>query len=45
MLGVASDGYRLLANNGANAHQEVPHFHIHIFAGKSLGGDVAPVGD
>lgn len=37
LLGVSGDGYRLLINNGANAHQEVPHLHIHIFAGKSLG--------
>jgi diadenosine tetraphosphate (Ap4A) HIT family hydrolase len=37
LLGIAADGYRLLVNNGANAHQEVPHLHVHIFAGKSLG--------
>jgi histidine triad (HIT) family protein len=30
-------GYRILANHGANAHQEVPHFHVHIFAGRPLG--------
>jgi len=30
-------GYRLLANHGADAHQEVPHFHVHIFAGRPLG--------
>ena len=30
-------GYRLLANAGADAHQEVPHLHIHIFGGKKLG--------
>lgn len=32
-----SKGYRLIANQGANAHQEVPHFHIHILAGRPLG--------
>jgi diadenosine tetraphosphate (Ap4A) HIT family hydrolase len=37
LLGVAADGYRILANHGANAHQEVSHFHVHIFAGKPLG--------
>ena len=36
--GAVSDGYRLLANHGKNAHQEVPHFHTHIFAGRDLGG-------
>src|SRR5580698_7215933 len=25
--GVAADGFRLIANNGAHGHQEVPHFH------------------
>lgn len=36
-LGVAEDGYRLLSNCGVNAHQEVPHLHVHIFGGKKLG--------
>jgi diadenosine tetraphosphate (Ap4A) HIT family hydrolase len=36
-LGVADDGYRILANHGRNSHQEVPHLHIHIFAGRPLG--------
>lgn len=31
------DGYRVLANAGRDAHQEVPHLHIHLFAGKFLG--------
>ena len=30
-------GYRLLANTGINAHQEVPHLHVHVFAGRQLG--------
>ena len=30
-------GYRLLANIGIDAHQEVPHLHVHIFGGKPLG--------
>jgi histidine triad (HIT) family protein len=35
--GVAESGYRILANHGADAHQEVPHFHVHIFGGRNLG--------
>jgi len=37
-LGVVDKGYRTLANNGPDAHQEVPHLHVHIFAGRDLGG-------
>ena len=36
-LGLVTPGYRLLANVGMDAHQEVPHLHVHIFAGKPLG--------
>jgi histidine triad (HIT) family protein len=36
-LGVVERGYRILANNGADANQEVPHFHVHIFGGAPLG--------
>ncbi len=35
--GLVAPGYRLLANTGSDAHQEVPHLHVHIFAGKPLG--------
>jgi histidine triad (HIT) family protein len=35
--GLVASGYRLLANHGGDAHQEVPHFHIHIFGGRDLG--------
>ncbi len=35
--GLAETGYRLLANHGRDAHQEVPHFHLHIFGGRDLG--------
>ncbi|HET7605646.1 MAG TPA: histidine triad nucleotide-binding protein [Sphingomicrobium sp.] len=35
--GLVEDGYRLLANSGINAGQEVPHLHVHIFAGRPLG--------
>ena len=36
-LGLQEPGYRLLANHGRDAGQEVPHYHIHIFGGKKLG--------
>lgn len=35
--GLVETGYRLLANTGMDAHQEVPHLHVHIFAGRKLG--------
>lgn len=34
--GLATSGYRLLLNNGADAGQEVPHLHLHILGGKRL---------
>ena len=36
--GVAESGYRILANTGPAAHQEVQHFHVHLFGGRDLGG-------
>ena len=30
-------GYRLLANTGKRAGQEVPHLHVHVFGGQPLG--------
>ena len=35
--GLVASGYRLLANTGLDSHQEVPHLHVHIFAGRKLG--------
>ncbi|OYU34600.1 histidine triad nucleotide-binding protein [Novosphingobium sp. PASSN1] len=35
--GLVEPGYRLLANTGPNSHQEVPHLHVHILAGRPLG--------
>lgn len=35
--GLVEPGYRLLANSGPDSHQEVPHLHVHIFAGRPLG--------
>jgi histidine triad (HIT) family protein len=41
-LGLEESGYRTLANHGADAHQEVPHFHIHLFGGQPLGRMIQP---
>jgi diadenosine tetraphosphate (Ap4A) HIT family hydrolase len=35
--GLVAQGYRVLANIGMRAGQEVPHLHAHIFGGQSLG--------
>jgi histidine triad (HIT) family protein len=39
-LGIAEPGYRMLANIGHDGHQEVPHFHLHLFGGRRLGAMV-----
>jgi diadenosine tetraphosphate (Ap4A) HIT family hydrolase len=36
-VGAEPQGYRLLANTGKRAGQEVPHLHVHIFGGQPLG--------
>ena len=36
-LGLEAPGYRMLANMGEHGGQEVPHFHVHLFAGRPLG--------
>ena len=50
VLGLVDGGYRILANHGLNAHQEVFHLHIHILGGRPLGpmlegGDLPPDGN
>ena len=35
--GMVAQGYRLLANTGKRAGQEVAHLHVHIFGGEPLG--------
>ncbi len=35
--GLVEGGYRVLANTGTDSGQEVPHLHVHIFAGRPLG--------
>ena len=35
--GLVAPGYRVLVNTGIHSHQEIPHLHVHIFAGRPLG--------
>lgn len=37
MSGVTETGYRILSNNGPDAHQEVDHLHIHVCGKRDLG--------
>ena len=39
--GLVAPGHRLLVNNGLQGGQEIPHLHVHIFAGKPLGPMIA----
>ncbi|MCO8144043.1 HIT domain-containing protein [Rhodovulum tesquicola] len=40
--GEGGAGYRLIANSGRDAIQEVPHMHVHILGGRDLGRMLAP---
>jgi diadenosine tetraphosphate (Ap4A) HIT family hydrolase len=40
LLGVEEAGYRILSNIGMDGGQDVPHFHVHLFAGRPLRGMV-----
>lgn len=43
MLGIApGQGYRAITNAGVHGMQEVPHYHLHILAGRVLGRLVDP---
>jgi histidine triad (HIT) family protein len=35
--GASEEGFRLIANSGRNAHQDVPHYHMHVLGGRRLG--------
>lgn len=35
--GTGGQGYRAISNAGAHGMQEVPHYHLHILAGRVLG--------
>jgi histidine triad (HIT) family protein len=35
--GISEGGYRIVSNHGKAAHQQVPHFHLHLFGGRDLG--------
>jgi diadenosine tetraphosphate (Ap4A) HIT family hydrolase len=37
LLELEAGGYRILSNAGTDSHQEVPHLHVHVFAGRALG--------
>ena len=37
LVGAEPQGYRVLANTGKRAGQEVPHLHVHLFGGQPLG--------
>jgi histidine triad (HIT) family protein len=37
LTGADAQGYRVLANTGRRAGQEVPHLHLHLFGGEPLG--------
>ena len=43
-LGLEAPGYRIIANAGDDASQEVPHFHVHILAGRAFGHRLVPEG-
>ena len=34
--GIDQSGYRLIINNGPDAHQEVPHLHLHLLGGDTM---------
>lgn len=42
-IGIEKEGFRVIANCGKDAGQEVMHIHFHILAGRKLGAKI--VGD
>ena len=45
ILGVYNEGFRQISNCGVNGGQEVPHYHIHIMAGRKLGPMLSTVSE
>lgn len=37
LLGIKDSGFRVITNNGSDGGQEVPHLHLHILGGESIG--------
>lgn len=37
-LGIAKSGYKVIANNGSDGGQAVPHLHFHILGGEPVQG-------
>ena len=35
-LGINESGYRLIVNNGPDAHQEIFHLHMHLLGGRYM---------
>jgi diadenosine tetraphosphate (Ap4A) HIT family hydrolase len=44
LLRLEEGGFRTITNSGGHAHQEVPHFHLHILGGRPLGPMLARTG-
>ncbi|MCX7644909.1 MAG: HIT domain-containing protein [Rhodobacteraceae bacterium] len=42
--GEGGGGFRMISNAGRDGVQEVPHFHVHILAGRNLGRMLDPAG-
>jgi len=40
--GLDETGYRIIANHGEDAHQEVAHFHVHVLGGKDMHRGILP---
>jgi histidine triad (HIT) family protein len=36
-LGIAETGFRVVINSGRNGGETVPHLHVHLLGGRSLG--------
>jgi histidine triad (HIT) family protein len=43
--GVDKSGYRIIVNNGPDANQTVPHLHIHVLGGRTMGHGMVTFAD